>query len=453
MLREVTLPEILEERERRVFRQQELIAKFNVPVISFTLNIAGPIKDSPLIRRGFYYGCQQLEGALAAMKLPVLSSEKFLSHTGCEAIYAVNGDLMRIKRLCVSIEDANSIGRLFDMDVIAPDGKKIDREVVGGLSRDCIVCGKPGRGCASRRVHSVSELQNATRNILTSHFESYDRELIASIATESLLNEVCTTPKPGLVDRNNSGSHKDMDIFTFMTSASHLYSYWKDCVETGQNTADLPPTETFKKLRTLGQKAERNMFSATHGVNTHKGAIFALGIICGAIGRLWSAENPCRDPKTILSQCGEMTSSVLFSELSNISDGGEALNTAGEKLYAKYKMDGVRGEAARGFPSILNVSLPALENALDAGCSMNDAGAVTLLHLIAIGNDTNMVSRGGVEVAEEAVNEVRELLNRSPLPSVDEISELDESFISKNLSPGGCADLLAATYFLHSIKE
>jgi holo-ACP synthase/triphosphoribosyl-dephospho-CoA synthase len=296
----------------------------------------------------------------------------------------------------------------------------------------------------------VEELQKATNNILTRHFRTADREQAAAFATKALLDEACTTPKPGLVDRDNSGSHRDMDLFTFMASAAALSPYWARCIEIGQDSANLPPPDTFLQLRKAGLAAEEAMFAATGGVNTHKGAIFTLGVVCGAVGRLWKPDAPCRAPLSILAECRSMTSSVLKAELGSIASAGlEHADTSGQRLYLRYGLTGIRGEVAQGFPSVAQVALPILERALEAGYSRNDAGAMTLIHLIARGCDTNMVARGGMETAQAAARNAAELLERTAFPSMADIARMDQDFIAKNLSPGGCADLLAVTYFLH----
>ena len=448
MEREVTLAEVLEAREARVRQQRSFREKYGVPVISFTLNIAGPVKDSPLIRRAFRTGQEQLKAGLRAAGLPVLDRLERLAPVGCEALYAVDGSAREVKAACVSIEDGSALGRLFDMDVLAPDGRKLDREEVGGGSRNCIVCGAPGRGCASRRVHGAEELRAATRRIMEGYFAAADREQAAALVTRALLDEVCTTPKPGLVDLANNGSHRDMDIFTFTASAAALAPYWSRCVQIGQETAKSAPADTFRALKRAGQGAERAMFLATGGVNTHKGAIFTLSVICGAVGRLWSAADPCRDPEAILTECAAMTSAAAEADFAALDP--KLARTAGQRLYLKLGLTGIRGEAARGFPGVSQTALPAVRQALEAGRSRNDAGAIALLRLIARGTDTNMVSRGGPERAAEAAGWCRSLLERSPLPSREEIAELDRRFIRENLSPGGCADLLAAAFFLES---
>lgn len=451
MEREVTLMEMLETREARVRAQEGLRERYGVPVISFTLNIAGPVKDSPIIRRAFRAGQEELRSGLRAARLEELWQGENLAPTGCEGLYAVNGTAKEVKALCVSIEDGSPLGRLFDMDVLGSDGRKLDREEVEGGPRNCIVCGRPGKGCASRRVHTVEELQHATRRILEDYFAAADREKVSALVTQALLDEVCTTPKPGLVDRANNGSHQDMDIFTFTASAAALAPYWGKCFQIGRETAKCAPSATFQALKQAGQKAERIMFAATGGVNTHKGAIFTLGTICGAIGRLWKADDPCREPETILLECGTMVSVAVEADFAALE--AKTVRTAGERAYLEQGLTGVRGEAAKGFPTVREVALPALGRALEAGLSKNDAGAIALLHLIAQGMDTNMVSRGGPELAKKAAEDCARLLERCPLPEMEEIVQLDQKFIWDNLSPGGCADLLATVLFLINWKE
>ena len=451
MEREVALMEVLEAREARVRQQNIFLEQHGAPVVSFTLNIAGPVKDSPLIRRAFYWGQDQLEAGLRASSLPVLSRNLMLLPTGCTALYAVGGTATEIKTLCTSIEDSSPLGRLFDMDVLDAGGRKLDRAEVSGGPRNCIVCGAPGKGCASRRVHTVEELQGATRRIMEEHFAAADREQISALVAQALLDEVCTTPKPGLVDRANNGSHRDMDIFTFTASAAALTPYWGRCFQTGRETAALPPAETFSLLKRAGQGAERAMFAATGGVNTHKGAIFTLGLICGAVGRLWRAEAPCREPGAILSECAKMAAPSIRSHFAALD--GESARTAGQKLYLERGLTGARGEAAQGFPGVRDHALPRLKDALLAGRSWNDAGAIALLHLIARGTDTNMAARGGPEKAKKAAEDCARLLERCPLPEMGDIARLDQEFIRDNLSPGGCADLLAAALFLCRWEE
>ena len=104
---------------------------------------------------------------------------------------------------------------------------------------------------------------------------------IATIAMEAMLYEVSATPKPGLVDRNNCGAHKDMNFFTFMSSAAALHSTFDAMVLAGIHAKHSPITNMWPELRKIGIKAENSMFLSTNNVNTHKGEIFSLGLLCG----------------------------------------------------------------------------------------------------------------------------------------------------------------------------
>ena len=193
--------------------------------------------------------------------------------------------------------------------------------------------------------------------------------------------------------------------------------------------------------------AERRMLLATGGVNTHKGAIFTLGVLCGAIGRLWTAETGFPDVDSILNEAAAMTRETLAQELH-----AARWNTAGEGLYQKYGVRGIRGQVADGLPAVRSVSLPAFRALLARGLDRNHAASVTLLHLIAAVEDTNLLHRGGPEGAAWARVQARSLLAGSEPPAPEAIAAMDEAFIERNLSPGGCADLLAVTLFLDSLE-
>lgn len=435
---EVSLFDILEAREARARQQQALLEEYGVALLCFTMNIAGPVKTTPLIQRGFYAGLALLDSRLPRQQLRFRQVR--VLPTGCEAVFAVDLPARDLKQLCTDIEEQHPLGRLFDMDVIDTDGRKLERET----QRGCIVCGKPGRICAASRAHSVEQLQAVTTQLLQRYFFPSD---IADAAVQSLIDEVRTTPKPGLVDRRNNGSHKDMDLALFEASAQALRPFFQRCVEIGQETAALPPEETFPLLRHAGVKAEESMLRATGGVNTHKGAIYALGLLCGSIGRLWSADNLTTDVSAVLEEVGEMVHSSVQADLASATG-----KTAGEQLFLQYGIRGIRGEAADGFPSVRDVGLPRFRQALADGLSPNDAGTVALLHLITQAKDTNLYHRGGPEGAHWATCAAEKLLDdHPPYPDKELIEELDDAFMQRDLSPGGCADLLAVTYFLHRI--
>ena len=451
MEREATLMDILDARERRAQRQQELLTQYALPLVSFTLNIAGPVKNSPLIRRAFREGTERLEDALRGEGIAIAAQENTDTLTGCEGFFVLHGDGEQIKRLCIALEDEDSLGRLFDLDVIDPVHGKWDRTALGFSERSCLICGKAGADCASRRLHSVAELQKKTAAILRNYFAEKDAQWLACQAARALMTEVCTTPKPGLVDRANNGSHRDMDIFTFLDSTAAILPYFLRAARLGQETAALTPDETFARLRTEGLRAERAMFAATQNVNTHKGAVYSMGLVCGAAGRLWTDEGFPHDANAILDECARLAAPSAQRILDDLCSSNAS--TAGEEAYLHCGLRGVRGEAADGFPAVRNIALPALEEALSNGKTLEQAGSHVLLRLIAGVNDTNLIARGGLNGRQWAAMRAAQLLAHEQGFDRDALMRFDTEMIDKNLSPGGCADLLALTYLLHAAEK
>ena len=446
----VTLMEMLGAREARAMRQQQLLEEYHLPVISFCLNIAGPVKNSPVLRRAFREGLERLACALLAGRLDVVHREEVDQPTGCEALWVVRGDGRAVKELCVELEDRDALGRLFDLDVLDPGSGKWDRTQLGQPPRKCLVCGKEGKGCASRRLHTVEELQGATQVILEDYFGKKDQQALGALAAKALLYEVCTTPKPGLVDRKNNGSHRDMDVFTFLDSTAALLPYFEEAVRLGMETRDLPPQETFRRLRQAGAAGERAMFRATGGVNTHKGAVFTLGTVCAAAGRLWTVEGFSKDLDAALALCGEMSAQAVQKDFEAIRR--EGAHTTGQRLYLEHGLEGIRGELSRGLPAVAQIGLPTLRRRLEAGDSLEQAGVQVLLALMAQVVDTNLIARGGLEGQQWAMEQTKNL-PQGRAATRQETEELDRALIERNLSPGGCADLLAITYFLEFLSR
>ena len=186
MEREVTLMEILDARDRRAQRQRELLGQYALPLVSFTLNIAGPMKNGTLIRRAFREGTERLEDVLRGEGTTIAAQEHIDEPTGCEGFFVLRGNGERIKRLCIALEDEDALGRLFDLDVIDPVHGKWDRTALGFSKRGCLVCGRLGKDCASRRAHSAAELQEKTAAILHGYFAEKDAQWLAGQAARAL---------------------------------------------------------------------------------------------------------------------------------------------------------------------------------------------------------------------------------------------------------------------------
>ncbi len=162
----VSLTEMLDAREARCRIQRRLLNAHQKTLICLTLNIAGPVKILPGVPEAFQAGCGRIEAALAANGTPALCSETVREKTGYEAFYCVDVPPETVKEWMVSIEDADRLGRLFDIDVLRADGSKVSREELGYAPRRCLLCGEPAQVCSRSRRHSVAELTKETERIL-----------------------------------------------------------------------------------------------------------------------------------------------------------------------------------------------------------------------------------------------------------------------------------------------
>ena len=310
-----SLTEILDARSRRAERQKALLATPGARcLISFSLNIPGEIKCFPLAVRAFEEGLREIRAAVSSRDL--LSFEESRENTGPEAFFLLDADAPEIKRKMTSIEENHGLGRLFDIDVLGPDAVLLSRSGFGLPPRSCLICGENAKACARNRTHSMELVRWRTSQILNDYFKEQSADQAAAAAVRALLYEVSATPKPGLVDRNNSGSHQDMDFFTFVDSSAALIPWFRDFFSIGWEHGDETGDRLFERLRFAGQNAEAKMFSATGGVNTHKGLIFASAIFCGALGKVYKdafllGKKPPVPLDAVIGECKKLGSCSL----------------------------------------------------------------------------------------------------------------------------------------------
>ncbi len=443
----VTLEHMLDARERRAERQRSLCNRFGRPLISFTLNIPGAYKAYALAMNAFREGMAVMTDQLRRAGMPVLHREEILADTGSEGYLVVDGDAGKIKQLTVAVENGHKLGRVFDLDVLDASGTGLRGLDAGRQERSCLICGKPVWECARSRAHPAEELALRTAEMIKSYFDEEYADHIAALATKALLYEVTTTPKPGLVDQHNTGAHADMDLFTFIDSSVVLSPYFRDMVRQAQQYEGAAET-MLQWLRFTGQVAEEKMFRATGGINTHKGLIFSMGLLCAAAGYLH------RHGQTLDADALLETSGRIASETPKELSGRSGPTTHGEKVHQQYGLTGARGQAAAGFPAVRLHGYPAFKNALAKGCTRNCAGVTALLHLIAHVDDTNIVARKGADALRCIQERTVSFLHDDPdADSILNFAEkLDTDCIENQTSPGGSADLLALVYFLHFVE-
>jgi holo-ACP synthase/triphosphoribosyl-dephospho-CoA synthase len=424
----VTVADMAKAREDRVLGQRALLSKWQTPVLSLSMNIAGPVKTTPLLERGFDLMLKNIKQSLEQEGITILEEKETRRFTGCSWLAAVRCNALLLKRLCTGLEDRDSLGRLMDLDVIDVQGQKVARSAIGQPMRICLVCDNLAAACARSRAHSYQQLFQAAEDTIIKALCDEIAPFIAHCAVSALKQEVDVTPKPGLVDKEHTGIHKDMDVPLFYKSADALRPYFESCAKEGFGFAGEDVSALMPRLRALGLQAERDMLKAADGVNTHQGAIYALGIASGAAG-------------LELRETTEPQSEKI-------------LQTAGK--IAKYEKShrnllDARTQAALGYPTVSNHALPAYQQGIEAGLSANDAAIEALIACISEVDDTNVLRRGG----EEAMHELKQMAGKRRQTDNPKQAalELDAYCLEKNVSPGGCADLLALTLFLYQLQK
>lgn len=265
---------------------------------------------------------------------------------------------------------------------------------------------------------------------------------IAENAVKALLYEVSTCPKPGLVDPMSSGPHPDMDVYLFIDSSLSLEDYFKQAVSIGQNFDGNNLIKMFDQLRAAEIKAEKKMLESTHGVNTHKGAIFALGIfVCARSYQTVHGGDLFEIIKAMTNHLVERDLGHTFQQQTKL--------TAGEKQFAKYGLGGARAEAEAGYPVIKETALPFLKTSTG---SIKERLLDTLMKIATVTDDSNLIKRAGeAEIVAWLHKVARHYLDLGGYKTKEGkkyLQELNAIFLKKNYSLGGCADLLIVTIFL-----
>ncbi|WP_338830859.1 triphosphoribosyl-dephospho-CoA synthase MdcB [Bradyrhizobium sp. 27S5] len=267
-----------------------------------------------------------------------------------------------------------------------------------------------------------------------------DAEQLGHLASSCLKLEVETYPKPGLVSHVDNGAHGDMDAELLRRSAETLKPFFSDLAAAGAEGAGM------NRLRAIGVAAERAMLAATRGVNTHRGAIFGLGLLCAAAGY--------RGALGVRKSLGDLVSRRWDKD---ILSGPISLRSHGAVASRRYGAGGARAEAAHGFPSVYDIALPALHAARKLVLHDEEAVRIqTCMTLIADVTDTNLLHRGGPEGLSFAQASASAFLAAGGIGSAGwrrRAVDIHHAFVARNLSPGGSADLLAMALFVDRLER
>ena len=432
----VALDAVLAARDARVARQQALLAQGGV-LLSLTLVAPGAVKRSPLLDAIFAAALDALRPHMGDARV----RQEAVDDGGHHALYLLDGDAHDWKKRVIALENRSPLARLWDIDIIGGDGNPVSRRDLGLPPRRCLLCDDDAKTCARERRHSINELQADIARRYRLHQQA---QAIAATMRDALITEATLTPKAGLVDAAHNGGHADMNLALFLKSADVIAPYLGDCAATGMTFAGTPASPALlAAIRPIGLAAEAAMRAATGGVNTHKGAIFAFGLIAAALGRRLAGAGTAT-----LAEIQDDVRAISAGLLAELQQSGG--DSAGKRGYARYGISGARGEAAGGYATVTRHALPAYRQALATDGNSRRALLAALVTLYAVNDDSTTLARVGLDGLRAHQHWARQLLaDRATLADetrlADAIAAYARDCAARRLSAGGSADLLALT--------
>jgi triphosphoribosyl-dephospho-CoA synthase len=263
---------------------------------------------------------------------------------------------------------------------------------------------------------------------------------LADAAVQALVDEAALTPKPALVDRRGSGAHRDLSLDLLLRSARALHGVFDEIARASKGRDAEPQLRA--RLGAIGREGERRMLAATGGVNTHRGAIWSLGLLVAA-----ASITAARDGAIV---------AATAASLASLPDPERALSvTNGARARAAFGVRGAPGEAESGFPHVVDVALPHLRRSRERG-NVEDAARIdAMLAIMTTLDDTCLLHRGGVQalqIAQEGAQEVLAAGGVATPSGARALQRLESLLLERDASPGGAADLLAATLLLDAIE-
>ena len=263
---------------------------------------------------------------------------------------------------------------------------------------------------------------------------------LASLAVRALIEEAELTPKPALVDERGPGAHTDLSLMLMKRSAHSLAPSFE--LMALASFRQIPSQTLRENLGAIGHWAEQSMLLTTGGANTHRGAIWCLGLLVSAV-----------------AMGATSTAAVAYTarQLAGLPDWSATKQQSnGSRVIQRYKVSGARGEAQAGFPHVITIGLPILHRSRQDGSSETQARLDALLAIMASLDDTCLLHRGGFAALNRAQTGAAAVFAAGGTATVqgwELLQRLDRDLLALNASPGGSADLLAATLFLDFIAN
>lgn len=395
---------ILRDREARAQRI-ELLHKANPDsvIIALRLNIVGGEKN----KLNLQWVLWEIEKLISIrLKSKIINKETFESLDGRYVLYTVDGDPLDIKKSMIDIESTSPIGRLVDIDVYTDTS--ISRTDLNLPKRKCIICGNDADVCVRSKQHPLDEVTDKTDTIAKNALI----KIIYDETIDAMIDELKLYPCFGLVSYEDSGAHSDMDYKTFELSIEALKKTVRDYLE-----AEMDPVI----LNQIGVDAERRMFDATNGVNTHKGLIFLLGVFLPTYKHAIEHQLSKNDMKKYIEL---ITKSIVGDYYTKL----HTANSHGDEVFIRYNVKGVREICLKGLEEVLEYDV---ENPYDK-----------LVRLMSIVDDTTIIHRFDLKMLKLVQNDMKDFLMMGGYDAHTNLFErLSETYKKRGISPGGSADL------------
>ena len=445
------ITEFLFDREKRVYYQEKILKENDdKTLVTIRINYPGIEKSNYITDDIVNIIYNEI---LTYYSKYIVFNHKYKNKEGIVGHFLFDEDVVNVKKEMIKIEEKHILGRCLDIDVYSvKDGKVegISRSDLNQNSRKCFICDLDAKICSRCQSHSIDEIKAYFEEVYKKYkeIEKKSESLayeVSQLCLKAMISEVSTFPSFGLVSPVSSGSHKDMDYYTFLNSAIAITPYLKEMFKIGYSYHN--EVNIFEAIRHVGKTCEEKMFEATNNINTHKGMIFLMGICVAAIGKALYENRKFNEIKEIIQS---MVKNILddFNDL----DKKENL-THGEKLYLEYGFTGVRGQVKDGLSVLFDNIIDKYEN---IKLKENDLYIQILIELMSKVEDSTIVYRHNVHTLRKVQQDATELIEMGGIFTIEgkqKCHELEEEYINNNISPGGCADLLAVSILLINAKR
>ncbi len=409
---------ILEAREQRIKYIYEVIDKYNKFVVVIKSNICGNNKNPYYTKflKTFFY-------TKVCNRFDIFNSELVASDDGDYYLLVINDcDLKRVKDDLIALENSK-LGRLIDLDLYCDKSKSVSRSDFGLSPRKCIICGSDTAICSRCQAHQVDEVIKQFETI----FKEELVKIVIDVAYQAIIDEVSAHPKFGLVTNCSNGKHEDMDYQLFIKSATAIKPFLEEYAKVGFKIDE----SSFATLRAIGKQAEQAMFTATNGVNTHKGVIFLLGFLLPAITRKVFYGDDLQNTIKFLAK-------DIYNDFEEIDKP-----TFGINAYHQYQITGIRGQVSEGMELTFNIYEKYCDYDID-----NATVLKILLSSMSKLDDTVILHRKDISYLEHTKTIAKQILVLDEQEQQLEIERYTKQFIDDGVSPGGSADITITVLIL-----